>query len=130
IDIAEDVLVDERREAVELEQGVLKRRGGKQKLAAIGRGPADALAHLVARAVGVAELVRLVDDDEVPRDATQLVADGVREVEGEDDDGPRLEGVAPEPSRFLVRLRIEDEGRQVEFFLELEGPLLTERGGA
>ena len=74
VEIPEQVLVDEGREAVQLEQRVLQRRGRQQQLAAILGRPADALADLVARPVGVAQLVGFVDDDQIPGDRLQLLA--------------------------------------------------------
>ena len=38
------------------------------------RGPTDSLANLVARTVGVAQLVGLVDDDEVPGNRLEFFA--------------------------------------------------------
>lgn len=64
----EDHVVENSREAVQFEQGVLQRRGREQQLATFLDGPLDVLAHLVAGAVGVAQLVGLVDHDKIKRD--------------------------------------------------------------
>jgi hypothetical protein len=62
IHISKDVFINQRGKPVQLKQGVLHRGGCQQQLAAIFGGPAQPLPNLVALTVGVAELVRFVND--------------------------------------------------------------------
>jgi len=126
VDVAEEALVDQGREPVELEQRVLQGRRRQQQLAAVLRGPADALAHLVAGTVGVAKLVGLVDDHQVPVLRLQLFAHAVGEVEGQDDDARTLQGIPAGPAGFPPAQRVENHRRQVELLLQFELPLLAE----
>jgi len=117
VDVAEEALVDQGREPVELEQRVLQGRRRQQQLAAVLRGPSNALAHLVAGTVGVAKLVGLVDDHQVPGLRLQLFAHAVGEVEGQDDDARTLQGIPAGPAGFPPAQRVENHRRQVELLL-------------
>ncbi len=61
------MLVNQSRESVEFDQGILQRRSGQQQLPAVGDGRADGLAHLIASSVRTTEFMGLVNHDEVPR---------------------------------------------------------------
>ena len=77
--VAEDFFVDQRGQAVKLHQGVLQRRGGEQQFFSASQRTLEALPGGVALAVGVAQLVRFVDDCRVPRN----IADGLFHSGGE-----------------------------------------------
>src|SRR5690606_14002004 len=79
----------------------------------------------VSRSVGVAKLVSLVDDNEVPLDRPQLLTYQAREVKREDENGARVQRVASLTARFSVGLRVYDHSRKVELLLHLERPLLA-----
>jgi len=121
VDVAKQALVDERREPIQLQKGVLQRRRREEEIAAVFRGPTDPLANLVARPVGVVELVSLVDDDQIPFDRFKLFTERVRVVQRHDQDGAAVQRVP----RFAVHLGIQHDSRQAELLLDLQGPLLA-----
>ena len=128
IDIAEDVLIDQGRETVELEERVLERGRGQQKLAAVSCGKANSLADLVARTVGVPQLVGLIDDDEIPSDAANVVAKAVGEGVGTDENRIWPQGIAAGLLGLAVGLRVEHSCRQIELLGKFKGPLLPNGG--
>ena len=71
--VAKEILIDQRRQAIKLEQAVLKRGGGEKQLFATLSCPSDRLPKPIALPVGVPQFVGLVDYHEVPFDRTHLV---------------------------------------------------------
>lgn len=87
--IAKQALVDQRGKTVEFEQRVLQRRGREQQLSPILQCPAQALPNAIALAVGVAQLVRLVDRRQVaPGDSAPLSGMGGGKVQRADGNWP------------------------------------------
>ena len=105
----------------------MQRRGGEQYFAPVFQRPAQALAHLVAGAVGVAELVRFVNHHHIPWHGADVRLHGAGEIEGGDDDaiGQKWRGVAV-CLGAPVGDGIQNRRRQVEFFLQLQTPLLAD----
>ena len=129
--VAEKVVVNDRGETEKLQKGVLKSGGGEKKLVAFLKGPAEALAHLVAGAVGVAELAGFVNDNEVPGDGPDIALHGAGEIDGRDDDPIGQErGRIAAAVGLAERGGVQDGRGQVEFLLKFEAPLLTDGGGA
>jgi hypothetical protein len=64
--VAEDALVDDAHQPIELLQRVLQGRGGEQQLGRLAEGLHDGLGRLVARLVHIAQAVGLVDDRQIP----------------------------------------------------------------
>ena len=85
--VAEDMVVDNAREAVELHEVVLKRRRGKKKLLASCQGVFELVTGHVAWLVDIAQAVSLVHDHKVPRNGANLGILACREIVGADDDG-------------------------------------------
>ena len=127
-EIAEEALVDQRGESVKLDKRVLERRGGEEDFPAVAGRVEDCLAEAVALAVAVPELVGLVHDDEIPGEGLDFRRHPRGVVVGANDDLRLLEGRGV--AGFLeipVGMGVEDDGGQVELFVEFERPLLPKR---
>ena len=81
IHIAKDLVIQHGRKAEEFEQRVLQGCRGQQQFAAFFNGPLDVLSHLVAGAVGVAELVCFVNHDQIEWDSSNLGPHGAGKIQ-------------------------------------------------
>lgn len=84
--VAEYVLVDEADDPEQLHEAVLERRRGQQQLGRRTERVPQRARHLVAGLVDVAQPVRLVDHDEIPRHPSDLLGLVRGEVVGANDD--------------------------------------------
>ncbi|OPZ67417.1 MAG: hypothetical protein BWY83_02619 [bacterium ADurb.Bin478] len=129
LQIAEEMLVDQRGQTKEFGQRILQRRGGEQYLAPAFQRPTDLLSHLVRGLKDVAQLVRLVDHHQVPGHGANLSALAAGEMDGGEQHLRLIKRIAETAQlRLAVRCRVEDHVGQVELFLQLQAPLLAQRG--
>ena len=128
--VAEQVLVDQRRQAVQLHQRVLQRRGGEQQLFAALQRALERLPGAVAGAVRVAQLVRFVDDHHVPGHGTQLGFQFGGELVGHDHDRladqPLQCGEHVASGLLAQRNGIHHGGGHGELVVQLLRPLLAQ----
>jgi len=127
--IAEGVIVDERDEPVEFEQGILERRRGQQHLGTPLQRLFQGVGDDAGGFVDVPQAVGLVDDHQVPRDRDDIVRFVAGEVVGADDEAGLvgLEGIGvARLDGLVVGAGFEDGGGQEELLGEFLMPLLAQ----
>jgi len=123
--VAEDLLVDHRREPIQLEQRVLERGRGEQQLAPTLERPTQAPSHAVTRPIRVAQLVRLVDGHQVPWDLPEPFGLDAGEVDRHDQHCLCRKRLVARLATLAHGPRVEDQRGQVELLLQLQAPLLA-----
>ena len=127
--VAECVVINEADKAVELHQGILERRCRKQNLGRVCKRGLERPANAIVGAVDVPQAVRLVDDDQIPRDDHQFVGLPRGKLIRADDERLLLEGTAHAVFlQLVVVLSFKDDGRQEELFFDFLRPLLAQVG--
>src|SRR5258708_24797428 len=80
----EQSLIQERRQAENLEHAVLKRRGGQQNFRAGSNAPFERPSRLVRGAMRIAQMMNFIDHHDVPVDSSQPLRATRRELAGAD----------------------------------------------
>ena len=135
VHVAEDTVVDHADQAVQLQQRVLKGRGGQQHLGMnVCQRVLEHLGDDVAGLVDIAQAVRFIEHHEVPVNGLDVISLGLGELVGADhragqrgareDEGIRLVLLA----QRVVVLGLQDQAVQVELVLQFLMPLLAQVG--
>ncbi len=125
--VAKHVLVDEADQTKQFQQGVLQRRGGKQKLVAAGQCHLQGIGDDVAGLVDVAKPMCFVDDDQIPRYGVYIGCLAAGKLIRADDDLGRIEWAKlPLSDSRVVGLGFENATGQEEFLGQFLEPLLTQ----
>ena len=120
-EVTKDTFVNDGRKTVQLQQGVLQRRRGEKYFATVFQSPADVLAHSVALPVSIPQLVRLVNDNEVPLEGLDFSRPTAGKMQRTNNDAFVREGIrVPVPYLLPVRLGVEDQGWQVKLLLKFQ----------
>ena len=93
LQVAEGEVVDDADQPVQLQQRVLQWRRGEQHLREWGDGLLDGERDLARSLVDIAQAMRFVDDDEIPRGLAQIGLFAARELVGAQDHGWLLKGL-------------------------------------
>jgi len=125
-----DLIVDNRRKAIEFHKGVLQWRCSKKDLLSVLNRPANCLSHFVLRSIRVAQFVRFVYYDHIPILNTYLAAHRVGKIEGHDNDSWLFKSFLWCTPCLPQRFCIQNDSGQVEFFLQFQSPLLANRSRA
>jgi len=129
--ITEDIFVDEGREPVDFQQRILQRRGREENFFPFLKRVTDALTRLVAGPVAVAKFMRLVDDSEIERNTADFVLVAIGESVGANENFLRVERAwITVFFQFPISGSVENPTREMEFFLQFQGPLLADRSRA
>ena len=127
--MAEHAVIDQAGEAVEFVEAILERRRRQQHLLAILQSPFDGLSQLIAALEDVAQFVRFVNHRKMPANLPDFSPHAVGVLVGGNDDRVfALKRVKhARPLHIRRRLGIQHHGGEIELFLKLRLPLLTQR---
>jgi hypothetical protein len=133
VQIAKHALIDKADQAVQLQQGVLQRRGGQQDLVRQRQGIAQDAGRFVFRLIDVAQAVRFVDDYQVPRHGLNVLGFAGRELVGADEHGSAIACEVERICRTIldglpVGLGFKEAGRDTELVCQFLMPLLAQIG--
>ena len=128
LEIAECVLVNDADETEQFQQRILERRRRQQQLVPLFQRRLESIGNDVGRFVDVAQPMRFVNDDQVPRGSGDIRRLGASEVVGADDDGV-FDFKRTKISLLdclVIGLRLQYPARQKELLSQLLVPLLAE----
>lgn len=127
LEIAENIVVNQARQSVKFENGVLKRCGCKENLLAVGKGILDGVGNFAGRLVNIAQPVRFVDYRQIPRRLFEVWSLCPCKLVGAYHNLVAVEWI--EIARLDIVIEcfgFEDARRQEEFLLQLRNPLFAE----
>ena len=126
---AEDAVINDADEAVEFEQAVLQRGGGKQDFRTdVSQRVLQGFGDDVAFFIDVAQAVRFVEHDEIPGDTLDVGRFGFGELVGTDDGAFLIPRVFVGFAQGGVVFLFKDDAVQTEFFLYFLMPLFAQVG--
>jgi hypothetical protein len=115
--VAEGVFVDETDQAEQLQQGILQGRRREQQLVLAGQCQLERVGDDVRRLVDIAQPVRLVDHNQVPRHGLNVAGLALGELIGADDDfGHFKRAELALPDRGVIGLGFENPAGQERIF--------------
>ncbi len=128
--ITEGIIINDTHEAKEFEKRVLKRRCGEEHLGRMGNRCFYSIGDPVRGLIHIPQMVRLVNDDEVPLDLLDVSVLAPGEMIRTDDDVTLIERIEVSfPYLLIETLRFQDKGREKELVGQLLVPLLSQTGG-
>jgi hypothetical protein len=129
LQVTEGIIINDAHKAIEFKKGVLKRCGRQQEFGTVCHGVLDGVCDAVCRFIYVPQVMRFIDDNQIPFDLHDIGIFRSSEVIRANDNLIMTERVQIAFLDLLVEgFRLQDAGGKKELVQEFLIPLFTEAG--